>query len=121
MSKYITIYTTIYNYIQIDTRYTRYIQNTRRRPGGGGPARPRGPPPPGILYISFISCTYLYILVYKLIYFGIKSIYLPRFPFEQVQVRHGCIFEFFPPFFPHRQINRTLPYSILYYFNSKLK
>jgi hypothetical protein len=28
--------------IQRYTRYTRYIQNTRRRPGGGGPARPRG-------------------------------------------------------------------------------
>ena len=36
------IYQNIYNYIQIYTRSTRYIQNTRRRPGGGGPARPRG-------------------------------------------------------------------------------
>ena len=36
--KYINIYTNIY-------KIYRYVQNTRRRPGGGGLARPRGAGP----------------------------------------------------------------------------
>ena len=114
----------IYNiytiYIHI---YTRYVQNTRRRPGRPGalgPGRAAAAwPPPGILYISCISCIYLVYLVYKLIYFVIKSIYFLRFPFEQVQVGHRCIFEFFPPF-PHWQINRTLP-QVLQHFYQKIR
>ena len=76
------------------TRYTRYIQNTRRRPGGGGPARPRRgsrsgqvprgragpPPPPGrrlvfciyLVYLVYI-CIYLYIFQYILIYLVLNS------------------------------------------------
>ena len=60
-------------------RSTRYLQTTRRRPGSGSPARPRaaGPglgtggsghrraaaawPPPGILSISRILCTFRHI------------------------------------------------------------
>ena len=49
-------YQNITKYIQIYTRYRRYIQNTSRRPGGG---RPRA-----IFYISCISCIYLVILWY---------------------------------------------------------
>ena len=39
LSLYIYIFTHIYIYIHI-YEYTRYIQNTRRRPDGGSPARP---------------------------------------------------------------------------------
>ena len=50
--------------MQVYTRYTR-----------PGPApRGRAGPPLGILYISCISCIYLYIFVYILIYFDIFGI-----------------------------------------------
>ena len=62
------IYPNIYKYIQIYTRYTRYIQN------GSGPGRAAAAwPPPGILYISCISCISLYIFGYIWIYFCIFS------------------------------------------------
>ena len=67
-------------YIQMYTIHTRCIQNIRRRPGGGSPARPQaagpGPAraargraglPPGSLYIA-ISCIHP-CLVYFLVYF----------------------------------------------------
>ena len=48
-------------YNQIYTRYIRYIQN------GSRPAAAW--PPTGILYISCISCIYLYIFGYILVFF----------------------------------------------------
>ena len=55
-------------YMQVYTKYTRSMHNTRRRPGGGsGPGRAAAAqPPPGILYIYiYIYILYIfYIFVY---------------------------------------------------------
>ena len=76
------IYQFIYKIYKIYTRYTRHIQNTRRRPGGGGPARPRGaragpgpaprgragPPPPGRRLVFCICLVYICIYLVYILY-----------------------------------------------------
>ena len=71
----------------LDAKGSADIQNTRRRPGGGGPARPRGARAP-VLHICVYICIYLNIFWYILIYFdifgifGIKLIYQKRFEYK---------------------------------------
>ena len=58
-------------------KFTRYIQNTKRRPGGGGPgpaARGRaGLPPPSR---RLVFCIYIYIYIYIHVYIYIYNILL---------------------------------------------
>ena len=82
-TKYIKICWNIYKYIQIYTRSTRYMQNT----SASGPGRAAAAwPPPSILYISCISCIYLYIFLYILIYFHIIFLCFHIFCYILVQI-----------------------------------